>query len=53
MIFLLGVLRGAMMVVADLARMPNHDRVENDWITVSSYCAVASEGEIQAQEAWR
>jgi len=26
-----------MMVVADLARMLNHDRVEIDWITVSSY----------------
>ena len=34
---LLGVLKGAMMVVADLARMLNHDRVEIDWITVSSY----------------
>jgi hypoxanthine phosphoribosyltransferase len=34
---LLGVLKGAMMVVADLARMLSHDRVEIDWITVSSY----------------
>jgi hypoxanthine phosphoribosyltransferase len=34
---LLGVLKGAMMVVADLARMLTHDRVEIDWITVSSY----------------
>jgi hypoxanthine phosphoribosyltransferase len=34
---LLGVLKGAMMVVADLSRMLNHDRVEIDWITVSSY----------------
>lgn len=34
---LLGVLKGAMMVVADLARMLRHDRVEVDWITVSSY----------------
>ena len=34
---LLGVLKGAMMVVADLARMLKHDRVEIDWITVSSY----------------
>ncbi|HTZ27992.1 MAG TPA: hypoxanthine phosphoribosyltransferase [Streptosporangiaceae bacterium] len=34
---LLGVLKGAMMIVADLARMLNHDRVEIDWITVSSY----------------
>jgi hypoxanthine phosphoribosyltransferase len=34
---LLGVLKGAMMVVADLARMLNHEGVEIDWITVSSY----------------
>ena len=34
---LLGVLRGAMMVMADLARMLTNDRVEIDWITVSSY----------------
>lgn len=34
---LLGVLKGAMMVMADLARMLAHDRVEIDWITVSSY----------------
>jgi hypoxanthine phosphoribosyltransferase len=34
---LLGVLKGAMMVMADLARMLRHDRVEIDWITVSSY----------------
>jgi hypoxanthine phosphoribosyltransferase len=34
---LLGVLKGAMMVMADLARMLVHDRVEIDWITVSSY----------------
>jgi hypoxanthine phosphoribosyltransferase len=34
---MLGVLKGAMMVVADLSRMLNHDRVEIDWITVSSY----------------
>jgi hypoxanthine phosphoribosyltransferase len=34
---LLGVLKGAMMVMADLARMLEHDRVEIDWITVSSY----------------
>jgi len=34
---LLGVLKGAMMVMADLARMLTHDRVEIDWITVSSY----------------
>lgn len=34
---LLGVLKGAMMVVADLARLLAHDRVEIDWITVSSY----------------
>jgi hypoxanthine phosphoribosyltransferase len=34
---LLGVLKGAMMVVADVARMLKHDRVEIDWITLSSY----------------
>ncbi len=34
---LLGVLKGAMMVMADLARMLAHERVEIDWITVSSY----------------
>ena len=34
---MLGVLKGAMMVMADLARMLVHDRVEIDWITVSSY----------------
>jgi hypoxanthine phosphoribosyltransferase len=34
---LLGVLKGAMMIMADLARMLTHDRVEIDWITVSSY----------------
>jgi len=34
---LVGVLKGAMMVMADLARMLSHDRVEIDWITVSSY----------------
>lgn len=34
---LLGVLKGAMMVMADVARMLTHDRVEIDWITVSSY----------------
>ena len=34
---LLGVLKGAMMVMADLARMLTNDRVEIDWITVSSY----------------
>jgi hypoxanthine phosphoribosyltransferase len=33
----LGVLKGAMMVMADLARMLAHDRVEINWITVSSY----------------
>lgn len=33
---LLGVLKGAMMVMADVARMLTHDRVEIDWITVSS-----------------
>lgn len=33
---LLGVLRGA-MVTADLARLLKHDRVEVDWVTVSSY----------------
>jgi hypoxanthine phosphoribosyltransferase len=36
-LLLLGVLRGAMMVTADLARMLENDRVEVDWITVSSY----------------
>jgi hypoxanthine phosphoribosyltransferase len=34
---LLGVLRGAVMVTADLARFMKHDRVELDWVTVSSY----------------
>jgi hypoxanthine phosphoribosyltransferase len=34
---LLGVLKGAMMAMADLARMLAHNRVEIDWITVSSY----------------
>jgi hypoxanthine phosphoribosyltransferase len=34
---LLGVLRGAMMVTADLARLLKHDQVEVDWVTVSSY----------------
>jgi hypoxanthine phosphoribosyltransferase len=34
---LLGVLNGAMMVMADLARLINHDRLQVDWITVSSY----------------
>jgi hypoxanthine phosphoribosyltransferase len=34
---LLGVLKGAMMIMADLSRMLAHDRVEIDWITVSSY----------------
>ncbi len=34
---LLGVLKGAMMVMADLARLLKHERVEIDWITVSSY----------------
>ncbi len=34
---LLGVLKGAMMVMADLARLLKHDGVEIDWITVSSY----------------
>lgn len=36
-LILLGVLKGAMMVMADLARMLTHDRVEIDWVTVSSY----------------
>src|ERR1700684_3318395 len=34
---LLGVLRGALMVTADLARLLKHDRVEVGWVTVSSY----------------
>jgi hypoxanthine phosphoribosyltransferase len=34
---LLGVLKGAMMVMADLARMLTNDRVEIDWVAVSSY----------------
>lgn len=34
---LLGVLKGAMMVMADLARLLKHERAEIDWITVSSY----------------
>jgi hypoxanthine phosphoribosyltransferase len=36
-LILLGVLRGAIMVMADLARFLRHDRVELDWVTVSSY----------------
>jgi hypoxanthine phosphoribosyltransferase len=45
---LLGVLKGAMMVMADLARMLEHDRVEIDWITVSSYGnSTASSGVIR------
>jgi hypoxanthine phosphoribosyltransferase len=39
---LLGVLKGAMMVMADLARLLKHDRVEIDWITLSSYGSAAS-----------
>jgi hypoxanthine phosphoribosyltransferase len=34
---MLGVLKGAMMVMADLARLLSHDRMEIDWVTVSSY----------------
>jgi hypoxanthine phosphoribosyltransferase len=34
---LLGVLKGAMMTMADLSRLLKHDRVEIDWITLSSY----------------
>jgi hypoxanthine phosphoribosyltransferase len=45
---LLGVLKGAMMVMADLARMLTHDRVEIDWITVSSYgSSMSSSGVIR------
>jgi hypoxanthine phosphoribosyltransferase len=45
---LLGVLKGAMMVMADLARLLKHDRVEIDWITVSSYGdALTSSGVIR------
>lgn len=36
-LLMIGVLKGAMMVVADLARMLKHDRLEIDWIAVSSY----------------
>jgi hypoxanthine phosphoribosyltransferase len=36
-LILLGVLKGAMMVMADLARMLTNDQVEIDWISVSSY----------------
>ncbi len=36
-LILLGVLKGAMMIMADLARMLSHERVEIDWTTVSSY----------------
>jgi hypoxanthine phosphoribosyltransferase len=39
---LLGVLKGAMMVMADLARLLKHDRVEIDWMTLSSYGNTAS-----------
>jgi hypoxanthine phosphoribosyltransferase len=34
---LLGVLKGAMMIMADLSRKLRPDRVEIDWITLSSY----------------
>jgi hypoxanthine phosphoribosyltransferase len=34
---LVGVLKGAMMVMADLARLLRPERIEIDWITVSSY----------------
>jgi hypoxanthine phosphoribosyltransferase len=34
---LLGVLKGAMMIMADLSRLLRHDHVEIDWITLSSY----------------
>jgi hypoxanthine phosphoribosyltransferase len=45
---LLGVLKGAMMVMADLARLIKHERVEIDWITVSSYGnATSSSGVIR------
>jgi hypoxanthine phosphoribosyltransferase len=45
---LLGVLKGAMMVMADLARLLSHDRLEIDWITVSSYGrATTSSGAIR------
>ncbi len=30
------MIKGAMMVMADLARLLKNDRVEIDWITVSS-----------------
>jgi hypoxanthine phosphoribosyltransferase len=44
----LGVLKGAMMVMADLARLLKHERVEIDWITVSSYGnTTSSSGVIQ------
>ena len=36
-LLLLGVLRGAVMVTADLARTLRHDHVEVDWVTLSSY----------------
>jgi hypoxanthine phosphoribosyltransferase len=45
---LLGVLRGAVMVTADLARTLRHDRVEVDWVTLSSYGSdTASSGVIR------
>ncbi len=34
---LLGVLKGAMMVMADLSRLIRQHRLQVDWITVSSY----------------
>jgi hypoxanthine phosphoribosyltransferase len=36
-LLMLGVLKGAMMVVADLSRMLKHNRLEIDWIALSSY----------------
>jgi hypoxanthine phosphoribosyltransferase len=49
---LLGVLKGAMMVMADLSRLLQHDRVEIDWVTVSSYGdATTSSGEIRMLKA--
>jgi hypoxanthine phosphoribosyltransferase len=47
-LLLLGVLKGAVMVLADLARLLRPDRVEIDWITVSSYGdATTSSGQVR------
>ena len=45
---LLGVLKGAMMIMTDLSRLLAHERVEIDWVAVSSYGnATSSSGVIR------